>query len=226
MGVWGVANVPITSEKVGAALALTATVYPALQWIKTHLFQNRPQQLDLTFVESVEERFGAELGQVRNVLAARYPQMQLDVEQGQALFGVILDSLILSIHYEDRVVLSELSPRVAKKVEKLRKKLVEIRKDEAAARKVFELRRKLVNELLDAGKSEWLNLGDPFTPETSLDFHLALAQRAEKKTWRTYLASLIDQTVAVGVCGGIFLYQLNHWAVTGELPSFFNWFSR
>ena len=63
-----------------------------------------------------------------------------------------------------------------------------------------------------------LDLGEPFDSAFSMQLHTALKIRAKRHFWNLLGASLVDQAVAVGIAGGVFLYSVNHWAATGEIP--------
>lgn len=95
----------------------------------------------------------------------------------------------------------------------------------------IHLRHQLIQELLaletrgfmseEIQKLLWID--EAFTPQQSLLFHRDLQNMIKSRRFHTVIHSFLDQALAVGVAGGLFLYGVNQWAATGETPWFIEW---
>ncbi len=229
---WAASGIDVTSSHFLGAGALCAVVYPSLQWIKNGLFKVWPRKHDTKRLDSLSRKLPMEMDVLLKRARAQAQELNIPEELSEHSLLESVDALVLSVPYENRVGRSQWRGDFAK-VEKwiceieAQKETFFAMKDAAAVEKAAHrlkvLRRQLVNATLtDAvDPAQILALGEPFTSESSLQLHRELQNRASQKKWRIVASSFMDQMVAVGVAGGIFLYSVNHWANTGEIPWYF-----
>jgi hypothetical protein len=137
----------------------------------------------------------------------------------------IIQNLELT-HDEMRSEVSGLKKFYLNFLKKDRLKLIE--------QKRIRLRHQLIQELLQLEirgfKSDEIQklliLDESFTSQQSLLFHRELQRIIQSRRLNTIAHSFLDQALAVGVAGGLFLYGVNQWAATGQTPWFIDWLWR
>lgn len=216
---WAVAGIDIHAGTIGAALGLCAAVYSVLQITKPFLFKSVPAKMGNKDFQNLKEKFP----QVTQNWMAAAEELPLDSRSIENHFVYALDAVIYEIPFETR---TDLFPEIRDQI------LKALKNGKTAQAKT--LRRNLVSQLIqkyDALKAtqeqstvieDILRLDSSITGVQSLEILRFLKQTHKQRQKWLYTASFLDQAIAVGIAGGVFLYSTTHWAMSGELPLFWN----
>ena len=213
---WLVSGVEISPGHCAAAGALCAAVYPTLQTVKTTLYRTWPRYQDRKRLNSLRDELPLEIRYYWNQVAARAVELGVTELETENAFLEVFNSLVLSVPYESRIPIESVNRVPELKV--LYENIQKVKTPES----LQVLRRKWVGLILERFPQyhSTLDLSLPFDVDNSLIVQRSLQERANLKFKRLLVSSIFDQMVSVGVAGGIFLYAVNHWAQTGEIPWF------
>ena len=226
---WAIAGIDLSSEKVLAAFALCAAVYPSLQYTKNFLFKKVPERKNTLDFKRLKSEAPLLTSNLQTSLQARAKELDISSKDFEASFTNVLDAVVFSEAWELRIKNSELlnNKKIYAKyldIQKIKKAFYSINSESAAQKLLLKLqsaRRALVEQVLVSSSS--LSLAQQmhyknfihFDKSTSLDENIILLERLVKihkeKRFMIFSSSIIDQALAVGIAGGILLYHLNAW---------------
>ena len=230
---WAISGISLSPGHCGAAVALCGVVYPTLQASKTLLHRTWPRKADLKLRSHLMKILPKPLAAHWLALRNRANELGVKTETAEAAQVSILDAQALSKPFEDLV-----TEEMLINDSKLEKLVLETRKIRAlieppsnattlekSARRLKDLRSKIRHRILTDWPfqaEEILELGGVFDKKSSLLLQKELDSRFHSSRFKTLVASFIDQSLSVGVAGGVFLYAVNQWAQSGQIPWFLN----
>ncbi len=234
---WALSGIDLTPEHVAGAFGLCAGVYPVLQATKTYLFKIFPFARDSQWEQRLQCQVPSEAQALKERASVRARELGLSEVQASALYLNAIEALITSRPVEDALAASGWEARdrriarISARVRWLELQRTLAPTPEAAlvkARNIMRQRRLLINRVLELeARAEGdhrqslraaLDLGAPFSNESSVEFQRVFRDRYSQYRSRLTIASFLDQAIAVGVAGGVFLYSTTYWATHGQWP--------
>jgi hypothetical protein len=237
---WAVTGIDVSGREILGALGLCGGVYTGLQFFNDFFYKSFPFKKDAHFKEKLSTQLGEEMAVVFDAARANAQNLGITEEEAETFLVSNLEASLTSRPYEEDI---EQSPELRKVVNRERtlKKIAELKtelsletqaqKQLKITQKLMKLRRELINRLLTLEKAgrtggiggdehakiqRLLSLGAPFNLESSLNFHSLLRDRYSTYQSRLRFASFLKQSLAVGLAGGVFLYNTTHWAAYGR----------
>ncbi len=226
---WSAFGIDINSGTVGAAISLCAAVYSVLQITKPFLFKTVPSHIGKKQYQEFQKIF-PEYAELWSQSAAT--ALKLDPTSVENHFIYALEQIILSTPIENKIISVRLRAlKSYRQIERFNGKHSKML-SQSKFEKLKKLRRNLIRELIRVYEDPFihegiltevrvaLNLDSTVNSYQSLEIHRFLNKsHKSRQTW-LYTASFLDQAIAVGIAGGVFLYSTTHWASTGEVPAF------
>lgn len=206
----------ITAAEAGSALGLCTAFYFCIQYIKNKVFVQFPRKLDANQLNGIRKFMGENFVRVLEVAQNKGSQLEISKEDVDLLLLSTFDQLLLTLPYEERILLDPKAPPTWKALAR------EIA-TESATKSKEKLRRKLIWKILNESEmdtslqvlaEDYLHLGDPLTPEQSMQIHFALKSRYWRNKVLVGLGALGDQAIGVVLAGGILLRGLTQQALT------------
>jgi hypothetical protein len=220
---WGMADVNFTLEKCLMALGLCAVVYPTLYVLKRGIFKKIPLNRDLKRLKKFRSNphFGEAFQKLESEILSQAAANNIPEEERESLLLTALENLVLERPYEDDVRgLPSLSERkdIQAAIRKADRAVLKPHKEKAR----IGLIEKLLKVASQRGPGNQaakdarrvLNLGEPLTQKGSLNLMKSMVKRYRAHRRWVWIGSLVDQSVSVGIAGGIGLYEVNKFALS------------
>lgn len=226
---WSMFGIDINSGTVGAAVTLCAAVYSVLQITKPFLFKTVPSYLGQKHSQEFQKIFPEYASEWKDVAK---DFLSLDPVSVENHFVYALDQILLGYPIENKIKSNQLRYLKSYKDIQIYKIKNENQFSQAKLKKLKNLRRNLIDDLIreyDNPLNEIgllveiagaLRIDSTVSVIQSIEIHRFLNKTYKSRQAWLYTASFLDQAIAVGIAGGVFLYSTTHWAATGEIPSY------